>query len=313
MRRYIYSIALLTSAVVILPACKKEAALTASEGNIGYVVPQGSNSYDTTIVNFYKKYSTYLLYKFTGKDTYWTPTGWKNAYTDTANAAHTGYVVSQGTGAYITKQLALINKLWFSYYSDNFLKAFLPSKIMLCSTVDSGYLAYVFTPVFKATLATKSVAAWYNYDNICVNNGRAVVDSMSARDSITYMAKVNLIFIQSIEGRNATSPTSDFASATNYSATISSTATQFAAGILFTYYNGPTAIKDWGLYMEAMVSCSETKLNKSTANTDATFSGILNATKDANGIIRKRYNIIRNYFINTYNVDLQAIGNAADQ
>jgi hypothetical protein len=65
--------------------------------------------------------------------------------------------------------------------------------------------------------------------------------------------------------------------------------------------------------MEAMVSRSETNLNKSTANTDMTYMGILNATKDSNGKIRQRYNIIRNYFISNYGVDLQAIGNAADK
>jgi len=313
MRNYIYSIALLAVILVVAGACKKEAALTPSTGNIGYVLPQGNNSYDTTILNYYKKYGCYLLYKFTGKDTYWTPTGWKNAYTDTASVAHTGYVAQQATEAYVSKQLSLINKLWFSYYSDKFLKDFLPAKIMLSSTVDSGYIGFVSTPTFHTVLLTKAVAAWYNYDNICVNNARAVIDSMSARDSITYLGKVNLVFMQSIAGRNLANPTSDFASATNYAATVSSTAAQYAAGILFIYYNGPTAAKDWGMYMQAMVSTSETRLNKSTVATDATFSGILNATKDVNGVIRKRYNIIRNYFINTYNVDLQAIGNAADQ
>jgi hypothetical protein len=62
-----------------------------------------------------------------------------------------------------------------------------------------------------------------------------------------------------------------------------------------------------------MVSRSETNLNKSTANTDQTSLGMLNATKDTNGKIRQRYNIIRNYFINAYGVDLQAIGNAVDK
>jgi len=310
MRNLIYTFLCAVLVTVAYTSCKKEAALTASTTILGYTVPQGNNSYDTTILGYYNKYGTYLLYNFTGKDTYWTPTGWKNADSTSLTA---GYLVAQANPAYVAKQLALIDKLWFRYYSDKFLKAFLPAKIMLSASVDSAYIAYVFTPVYTPTFKTKAVAAWYNYDNICVSNARPAIDTMKTRDSITYMAKVNLIFIQSIGGRGVSSPTSDFASATNYSATISSTAAQYAAGILFTYYNGPTAAKDWGLYMEAMVSCSETKLNKSTAATDATYSGILNVTKDVNGVIRKRYNIVRNYFINTYNVDLQAIGNAADQ
>jgi len=114
-------------------------------------------------------------------------------------------------------------------------------------------------------------------------------------------------------GRNVANPTTEFSSTTNYNTAVTSQALAYASGILYTYYNGPTAARDWSLYMQALVSCSETRLNKSTANTDATFNGILNATKDVNGVIRKRYNAVRNYYINNYGVDLQAIGNAADQ
>jgi hypothetical protein len=114
-------------------------------------------------------------------------------------------------------------------------------------------------------------------------------------------------------GRNVANPTTEFSSTTNYNTAVTSQALAYGGGILYTYYNGPTAVRDWSLYMQALVSCSETRLNKSTVNTDATFNGILNVTKDANGVIRKRYNMVRNYYINNYNVDLQAIGNAADQ
>jgi len=310
MRNLLYTIlySMLLSAACF--SCKKETAPTASTDTQGYTVPQGTNSYDTTILGYYNKYGTYLLYKFTGKDTYWTPTGWKNA---DSTSSTIGYYVSQANPDYVAKQLALVKKLWFSYYTDKFLKDFLPAKIMLCATVDSAYVTYVFTPVYTPVFKTKAVAAWYNYDNICVNNARPVIDTMTTRDSITYMAKINLIFIQSMIGRNVANPTADFASATNYSTTISSQALAYANGILYTYYNGPTSVRDWGMYMQAMVSCSETRLNKSTAATDATFNGILNATKDVNGVVRKRYNILRNYYINNYGVDLQAIGNAADQ
>lgn len=310
MRNLIYSVLYLALVSIAAISCKKEAALTASDTTLGYTVPQGNNSYDSTILGYYNKYGSYLLYKFTGKDTYWTPTGWKNA--DSASIT-VGYLVTQANPAYVAKQLALIDKLWFRYYTATFLKDFLPAKVMLCATVDSAYITYVFTPTYTPTFKTKAVAAWYNYDNICVGNASPAIDTMKTRDSITYMAKINLIFIQSIAGRNLANPTAEFASTTNYSTTVSSQAAAYAAGILYTYYNGPSAIRDWSMYMQAMVSCSETRLNKSTANTDATFNGILNATKDANGIIRKRYNMLRNYFINTYNVDLQAIGNAADQ
>ena len=112
-------------------ACKKEGALTASSDEQGYTLPQGNHSYDTTILNLYNKYSAYFLYKFTDKDTYWTPIGWKNSTVDTNGVWSTGYSVTTADTNYVAQQLAVINKLWLSYYTDAFLLKFLPANVML--------------------------------------------------------------------------------------------------------------------------------------------------------------------------------------
>lgn len=295
-------------AVVLFSCAKKEAALTPSEENQGYIVPQGNSDYDATIVTFYNKYGTYLLYNFTDKDTYWTPSGWKNATLNNATTGfwNPGYEVVKADLSYVKKQLVLLDSSWFRFYSDKFLNEFLPVKIMLCSKVDSVYSTLLgFNPLTYNKTA-KAVAAHYNYDNICVNNANAAIDNMTAADKKIYLAKINLIFAQSIIGRNLAKATGPFASIANYTGAINTTALRYAQGII--NHTSPTADGDWGAYILAMVSTSETNLNVSTANTDATFKGILNATKDANGRIRTRYNIVRKYYISNYNVDLQAIG-----
>jgi hypothetical protein len=293
-------------------SCHKEEALTPSEEEQGYVVPQGSHDYDATIVNFYNKYGTYLLYEFTGKDTYWTPNGWKNSTESTTapGAWSTGYEVVKADPLYVKKQLELLDSTWFRFYSEKFLDAFLPVKIMLCAQIDSVYTKYIsFNPITPVKAVTP-VSAWYNYDNICVSNGRSSIETMTAAEKKNYLARVNLIFAQSIVGRRLVSATPAFAGIANYTTTINTTALRYAQGII--NHSSPSPDNDWGAYILAMVSMSETNLNKSTAATDATFLGILNATKDVNGKIRSRYNIVRNYFITNYNVDLQVIGNLAN-
>ena len=96
----------------LFSACADDSpALTPSGIKTGYVVPQGTNDYDKTIVDFYKKYGSYLLYKFTGKDTYWTPSGWKNGVIGTvANGGQPGYVVAPADTQYVAKQLACSNR-----------------------------------------------------------------------------------------------------------------------------------------------------------------------------------------------------------
>ena len=183
---------------------------------------------------------------------------------------------------------------------------------MLCGSIDSIYSTTLFNPV-RYVKNTKSVGAWFNYDNICVSYGNAGVTTMTSSDSTKFLAKINLIFIQSIPGRNLSAPTHDFTAVANYNGTFSSQALAYSQGIITNYINTRSPQLDWNAYMEAMVSRSETNLNKSTVNTDMTSMGILNATKDTNGKIRQRYNVIRNYFINNYGVDLQAIGNAVDK
>ena len=313
MNKLIYITLLLLTTGLVVTGCKKEGALTASEDNQGYTLPQGNHSYDTAILDLYNKFGTYFLYKFTDKDTYWTPTGWKNAIQTATGTWNTGYEVTQANENYISRQLGLINKGWFSFYNDQFLLKFLPAKIMLCGSVDSIYTNYIFTPTYQAVKAVKSVGAWYNYDNICINYGSAGVTTMTSKDSIAFAAKSNLLFIQSIYGRNLTPVTNDFTSVANYNVTLSNQAAAYAQGIITNYINSRSPQIDWNAYLEAMVSRSEANLNKSTANTDQTSLGMLNATKDTNGKIRQRYNIVRNYFISMYGVDLQAIGNAVDK
>ena len=309
------SLSILGSILMLLQSCKKEAALVAIDQSYGYTVPQGNHTYDKTITDFYGKYGVYLLYKFSDKDTYWTPTGWKNATPSTTTAGfwNPGYlaVPSDTTSVdYISRQLVVLNKLWFGFYSDKFLKQFLPVKIMLCNTVDSVYAKATFTPTLTYTKVDTYVGAWYNFDNLCVSYGNSSVATMVQKDSITFAKKVNLIFMQSIITRNLSAPTADFTAVTNYGVTYTTTATAYTAGIIAPY-SGVTSQLDWAQYMQAMVTCTEATLNKSQANTITSFTGILNVTKDTNGKVRQRYNIVRNYFINTYGVDLQAIGNYA--
>lgn len=57
----------------VMSACGySEDELTPSGDALTYKLPQGNNDYDQTIVDYYNKYGTYILYKYTDKDAYWT-------------------------------------------------------------------------------------------------------------------------------------------------------------------------------------------------------------------------------------------------
>ena len=154
---------------ILTVSCYDEKDLEPSNIVSSYSVPQGTHDYDDVIVDIYDQYSSCLLYKFTDKDTYWTPSGWMNG--SLGEEGTNGYIVTPADENYVGQQVDLLQNAWFSFYSDEFLKEFLPVKIMLCSNIDSVYAEYDFSEGFKVIYKGKGVNAWYNYDNICVSYG----------------------------------------------------------------------------------------------------------------------------------------------
>lgn len=304
-----FSILIALMVAMTIGSCKKsEETLSPSGIDDTYKVPQGNNAFDATIVDYYKSYGTYMLYQFTDKDVYYTPTGWKKPV-PTNGVWSAGAEVEASDPAFITPQLALIKSKWFNFYTDKFLKQFLPTKVILCKKVDSVFNTFIFTPVTTTVKGTKKIAAFYNYDNIAVNYGDATVNTMTAAEQRAFIYKTNLIFMQSIFARGLTTPSSDFASSADYLSNVSTLPLAYGRGIIMGTSN-ISAQSDWNAYITAMVTCSTVQLNTSVSNTDSSPVGILNPTKDTSGAIRRRYNMVRNFFINEYGVDLQVIGNA---
>ncbi len=308
MKIYFNLMILLTVTAIVSSCTKKEEALTPSNIDVTYKVPQGSSAYDQTIVNYYNDYGTYLLYKFTERDAYWTPTGWKRPILNDAAGNWSGIDVAAADPSAVAAQLDLINKSFFSLYPKPFLKQFLPVKLLLCSKVDSIYTTGVFNPTYTTTKNVKKIAAFSSYDNIYINYGDATVNQMTAAEKLAFLARLNQVFFQNISERGLIKPTNEFIISADYTTSNATQAVAYGKGIVGTYISS-NATSDWNAYILAMVTLSEADLNRSVVNTNASLVGILNATKDTNGIIKKRYNLVRNYFINTFQLDLQAIGN----
>ena len=302
----------------LFSSCEKaEGNLTPSGIEEGYHMPQGNNAFDATIMNYYKKYGSCLLYDFTDKDTYWTPYGWKNGAIGTvAEGGKAGYLVTPANVSYIPQQLALIDECWLSLYSDTFLKKFLPLKIMLCSSVSTT--TYLFTPA-PAHYGLTSVDGYFNYDNICVNYGSESVLTITASKKLAFTRTLCRLLVEYVVDRGISTPADLPAFSTTVSYSGLSSLKTVSAGLARGFFPMPsstTPTVDWKKFMLLMVSYPESYLNRSKAITndswdtsEAAWEGILNPTKDTKGLMKKRYDMVRNYFIEKYNMDLQSIGN----
>jgi len=312
--KYILSI-MAIFAIMTLNSCKKdEDALTPSGIVDGYILPQGNNAFDNTIVDYYNKYNTYVLYKFDREDIYWTPTGY-TIPTLTGTSWSSGHEVAMAEEAYIPAQLELLKSNLFDLYPEKFLKKFLPAKILLCSKVDS--IATGYNATFQPVKLQKSIGAYSYYNTICVNYGNSTVTTLTAADKTAFRKKVNTMLIDNIISRGLTTPTNDFINSADYGTAMTTWAQALGKGIII-YYSGVTPLLDWNAYIKAMMTLSEKQLNQATDIPSTSVYatppslGILNARKDTNGQIKKRYAIVRNYFINEYGIDLQTIGNASN-
>lgn len=261
---------------------KKEAALEPSLLEIQYKLPQGNHDYDPKLVELSNKYGSYFLYKFSAVDFNYNP-----VFVSPGFAAL--YSAEMADEAYVGKVLDFVEKNWLNYYNDDFLKANLPFKVLLGQNIQSK----------SAPVQNYTVLA--NYNQITLGNFSAAFDQMTDVDKKTYLNRLHIAFWTFIGNKNKLEIPTAFSALSNYTLTTITPENMYTFGFLLDLSkedNKP--IKDFLSYISAITS-------KSKAELDAT---ILKPSTDVNGLIRKKYDIIINYYKQKYNMDLQAIGNA---
>ncbi len=313
-------ISLLLMGSLILSSCvKEEEELAPSNIESGYTVPQGEHDFDDDIVDFYDKYGSYLLYEFTEKDAYWTPSAWQNgAETSEDEEGSVGFIIEMPNVDYVDQELTLLNDTWFNYYSDEFLKEFLPIKILLCSNV--GEVGYSWDANWNLVYVASPISAYYNYDNICVNYTSEEIETLTDDDKTSIAFDLNHVFVESIIGQEKLTITSEFENSANYNnaSSLYNNTDLWGIGIFQPYYDA-SAENDWGIFLTMMMCYSEEYLNREVSSVsewdyeETSWEGIFSSQKDINGLLKERYNMVRQYYIDNYNMDLQTVGNAVYQ
>lgn len=317
----------------VMSSCSyDEDELSPSNEVSSFILPQGSHDYDATIQKFYDDNGVYLLYQFTDKDAYWTPSGWTNGEITTDDTdGKQGFLVTKADENYVGQQLSLLDEVWFEKVPESARKALLPNVILLCSEVDDIVQKWDFSSYpFKQVCSPSPITSHYNYDNIAVSYGSAAVETLTARQKATVSRDLMQTWVEYIADRKA-APSAEFSSSINYSSSdvtkVYNAHDACAVGTLNAGYS-TSAKKDWALFLDMMLMYPESYLaedagefSKYQAFTnyvnggyvydyENVFHGILNAKKDTKGLLKQRYDLVRNYFINTYNFDPQTVGNS---
>lgn len=331
--RYITPATVIAAAMLGFTSCNyHEDDLQPSGELTSYQLPQGSSEADKTIRQFHADYGKYILYDFEDKDVYWTPTSWNDGEpTSETSEGRPGYFVKRADTQYVPQQIALLDEIWFSLCSEEAKKKLLPTLIFLCSEVNTLVSRYVFTPSFHMEYLPMPIGAKYNYAGISVPYGSESILSVTAEEKKQLQRNIIDEWTSYIAERIVTTP-ADFIAMVNYSDKSVSQAYSpidcCAVGTLEAGYSGPDQ-KDWPRYLKMIIMFPESYLTEdpgdisswsswtqydsnlgaSVFNYDKNFHGILHPTKDTRGMVKKRYDFVRKYFIDHYGIDLQGIGN----
>ncbi|MBV7531026.1 hypothetical protein [Chitinophaga sp. sic0106] len=264
-----------------LYACKKEAAIQPVPNPPFYTLPQGDQPYDDSIVAFRNQYSSYILYKFTNHDLLYEVTG--NVPRLAAKIANPPY---------IDTTLKLFKTVFMNYFPEEFLKKTMPYKILLAASIDTMNVSAItkLVPSITGTFATATslVIGW--------------ADSAFLKKK--YPARTLREWVTAAYFKNATLGGAikiplDFV---KLAPPAYNTATSDPRGMGFlgqaTQMSDISIYWDFGMYVAYISSRTRAELNNT----------IFKPNYDTKGMVRKKYEVVCNFFQTEYGIDLQAIG-----
>lgn len=309
------AIALLLAALFILIGCKKEAeVLSPSEiPEKNWTLPQGDHPFDQRIQDYYNRFGSYVLYKFSQQDILWNISGNDGAYRSIP-----------ANEEFVEQQLNLLDKTFFSHYQDSTLRKYLPIKVFLCSSIRLGSTTKEVGAYLIGSNETGTITgtAMGGYQSFALNWGNKRVLSMNSPIDSTMIFKndVNYSFLKMSNLTGKMGKSEDFLNSSDYTTTLAAapavptagntTVERYKRGFIGVGTTIPTANSDWYAYLRAITSTPYADLiNPITPITDASYKGMLNGLKDPTGLTKKKYDLMVDFYKKQYNIDLQEIGN----
>lgn len=272
-----------------LSACNKEAKLTPDTPPAFYTLPQGQHPYDDTIVAFYKKYGSYILYKYDSID---------YIYNYTTNLTVNAPVANE---AYIQSTLDFFRTQCLDYYPEAFLKQTMPFKILLAARMDTTRQSAGNPPITRPSV-TNLIAS---RSMMLIGWADSTLLQQTPRQRRQLKAYLNrCYFLQALQSGALKIP--DFF---------------FVLTPPGGYNNGSGNVFKDGM-IEASSSDDQGRqqnvtwdflcfINAITGQTKAELEAtILSPAVDVKGLVRQKYDGLIRYYKTTYGVDLQAIGDA---
>ncbi|MDR0766023.1 MAG: hypothetical protein LBF09_03680 [Odoribacteraceae bacterium] len=283
-----------------------------------YTLPQGNHPYDANIVEFFRQYNTLILYRYQPSDIYWNETMSIGAFRwDAENPANSvqGYYYTPADEEYIGEQLVLIREKFLRHFTrPEVLRGLLPKKIFLADTFGIQYLSWAGN--VPSGLGTfYSIPAYMGIDYMLFSWGGRRITTMTAAEKNTYKYETFNNFFAKLVSSGKLVPPAAFSASTDYSNAWPPAASRGALGVMPNQNGSLTPTSDWNTYISVIartpvdVLLAQPTIPASGIPSASDFTGYLHPDIDVNGKIREKYQVILDYFDETFGIDLQGIGN----
>ena len=250
-----------------------------------YVLPQGGSSADDRIVKCYEQWGTYILYDYTeldylyGFNVYSVPPAYEMPDVD-----------------YVDEMMDLLELTWFDFYPTEFHKKNMPYVILLTSTMETG-IYNLYSYMVKPT---------HFFIKGCSNS----LDTMTLKGKRGFKNEVQVELWESWYNNGKIEVPDEFFKVSDYSTASSEdpTSDNYARKRGFLYYE--SQMYEWSAYIGPYGSGFEntdllTYLHDMLRHSEEEWEENLKYP-----LVKQKYDILRNYIIEEYGIDLQKIGNA---
>lgn len=263
---------------LLTAGCQKEDAIQPDELSPEYSLPQGNHTYDAQIVDFYRNYGCYILYKFTENDFRWNIT------------SNIPFTAEQGHEDYIAPALDALDKYLFKFYNVDFLKKALPYKIILSAKI----VEFRFDTSTGETHEVPANSA-STFNHFAFGRAGASLTNMTEAELKQMKVDLNREFWNQAVSFDKIPIPPVFIAATNYADVQSWNFKNYGAflkpGLVITAYS------DFIEYINLILSNTPEELEQT----------LFLPQNDPNGKYKFKYNTIINYYQDTYGINLQSI------
>ncbi|MDY5488819.1 hypothetical protein [uncultured Butyricimonas sp.] len=246
-----------------------------------YKLPQGKSPADDRIVEYYDQYGTYILYEYTNDDIHY--------------GSYYEYTYNLPDPQYVGNMLDLLEDIWFDLYPIEFHRKYMPYAIFLTADLN-GPLGPVFS--YDGT------------SSLVLGKCSEELEKITAETKFAYKKELQIALWNMWLNKSVFEFPDEFFKVSDYSRTADAdpSSPNYARnrGFVAHYQMG-----EWSLFPTDWM----TGTLGDVLDLSAFIMSMISRTSDewasdlTYPLVKKKYDILQNYFLKTYNVNLKNIGN----